>query len=252
MYMRFVQLWIRTDAVAAFERFYEHRVTPALLDEPGCIFARLIQSDSNPTELVSLTLWTSPEAAEMYESSGHFDALIEENEPFLEDRTEWKIQLSEDNTLEYTSVKEQPAVQAMPIAAGTTEADPSKQIADDMYVRIVSAKVIPGKFADLKRVYDEQVAPELMKVDGCRGAYLIGSEGVVEGLSVTIWDDKETGDAYEASGKYAELVALEAPYLSSLYQWKMSLDQNKQSKVRTSDDLSVKGYHIITGEELGG
>jgi len=251
MYMRFVQLKIRADAVESFERFYEYRVTPAMLNEPGCIFVRLIQNDSNPTELISLTLWTSPEAASEYESSGHFDSLIEENEPFLEESSEWKIKLSEENTLEYTSVKERPTVQAMPIAAGTTEVDPSKQIANDMYVRIVSAKVIPGKFADLKRVYDERVAPELMKVHGCRGAYLIGSEGVDEGLSVTVWEDKETGDAYEASGKYAELLALETPYLSSLYQWKMSLDRNKQSDVRTSDDLSVKGYHIITGEQMG-
>ncbi len=143
MYMRFVQLEIRADAIESFERFYEYRVTPAVLDEPGCLFARLIQSDSNPTEFLSFTLWTSPEAAAEYESSGHFAALIEENEPFLEDRTEWKIQLSEGNTLEYAPVKERLTIQAMPVVAGTTGTDPTREIGNDMYVSIVSAKIIP-------------------------------------------------------------------------------------------------------------
>ncbi len=250
MYMRFVQLAVRHEAIEAFERFYEYRLTPALLDEPGCIFARLIQSDSNPTDFLSFTLWASPEAAAEYESSGHFDSLIEENEPFLQDRSEWKIQLSEGNTLEYKPVKEKLSVQAMPIVAGTAQVDPTKEIGSDMYVRIVSAKVIPGKFADLRRVYDEQVAPALMKVGGCRGAYLIGSENADEALSVTIWQDKKMADDYEASGKYSEMVALEAPYLSALFQWKMSLDRSNQTKIRTSEDLMVRGYHIVSGEKM--
>ena len=252
MYMRFVQLEIRPDSIESFERFYEHRLVPAVLDEEGCVFARLIQSDSNPTEFLSFTLWTSPEAAARYESSGHFDALVEENEPFLEDRTEWKIQLSADNTLEYAPVKERPSVQAMPVAAGASQADPSREIRTDMYVRILSAKINPGEFQNLKKLYEEQIAPALLEVDGCHGAYLIGTEESDEGLSVTIWEDKDKGDAYEASGKFNELVALAQPYLSSVYQWKMSLDRRRRENVHSSDDVAVRGYHIVTGENLGG
>jgi quinol monooxygenase YgiN len=252
MYMRFVQLEVRNSMIEAFQRFYEFRLTPALMNEPGCLFARLIQSDSNPGEFLSFTLWTSPEAASSYESSGHFDSLIEENEPFLEDRTEWKIQLSEDNTLEYAPVRERPSVQAMPVAAGTTHADPTKKIGTDMYVRILSAKIIAGEFANLKKIYDDEIAPELLKVYGCQGAYLIGSPDSEEGLSVTIWEDKDKGDAYESSGKFNELVALAQPYLSSVYQWKMSLDRTRRERTHSSDDLSVRGYHIVTGENMGG
>jgi len=251
MYMRFVQLEIRHNMIEAFERFYEHRLTPALLDEEGCLFARLIQSDATPNEFLSFTLWTSPEAAAAYESSGHFDSLIEENEPFLEDRTEWKIQLTEDNTLEYAPVRERPSVQAMPVAAGTAHADPTKKIGADMYVRILSAKLIAGEFANLKKVYDDQIVPDLLRVDGCQGAYLIGSPDSDEGLSVTIWEDKEKGDAYEDSGKFNELVALAQPYLSSVYQWKMSLDRTRRERTHSSDDVSVRGYHIVSGENLG-
>ncbi|MCZ6757073.1 MAG: hypothetical protein O7C39_02215, partial [Bacteroidetes bacterium] len=51
-------------------------------------------------------------------------------------------------------------------------------------------------------------------------------------------------------GHAPQLGEFAAPYLSSLYQWKMSLDSEKQSTTQTSDDLSVAGYHIVTGEKL--
>jgi len=99
---------------SAFERFYEHRVAPALLSESGCVFARLIKSTEDETDFISFTLWESPEAAMEYEESGRYKSLVSENHPFLEDSTEWKIQLTPENTLEYLPVQEEPEVKAMP------------------------------------------------------------------------------------------------------------------------------------------
>lgn len=248
--MRFVQLKVNPDSVEAFERFYEFRIAPAVLGETGCIFARLIRSDSSPSEFLSFTIWKTHADAESYETSGHFDELIKENEPFLEDTAEWKIQLSDDNTLEYKPVKEKPTIQAMPIAAGTDESDLAEEIGSDMYVRILSARLKTGIFKDFQKVYDELITPTVLSLDGCRGIYLIGQESSDEILSVTIWDSKSNAAYYEASGAFDDLVNQVQPYLSSLYQWKMSLDSKKQSTTQTSDDLSVEGYHIVTGERL--
>ena len=250
MFMRFVNLKVKPDSAGAFERFYALRLAPALLEEPGCIFVRLIQSDSTPNDFLSFSLWANPAAAEAYESSGHFAALVEENEPFLEDSSEWKIQLSDDNTLEYKPVKEQPTVQAMSVLAGTDETDLTDEIGSDMYVRILSAKINSEKFDEIQALYDEKVTPTLLALDGCHGAYLIGSEGSEDILSITIWESKSNAEFYEASGTFEELIELTRPYMSSLYQWKMSLDSDKQSSIKTSEDLSVKGYHIVTGEQL--
>ena len=63
-------------------------------------------------------------------------------------------------------------------------------------------------------------------------------------------DSKEQADAYEQSGRYAQLVDKVAPMLSSLLQWKMSLDPSRQATVATSDDLTVEGYHVVTGESF--
>ena len=248
--MRFVQLKVRPESIEAFERFYEFRIAPFLLDEPGCIFARLIQSDASSNKFLSFTLWKSHAEAEAYESSGHFDEILKENEPFLEDTTEWKIQLSEDNTLEYKPVKEKPTIKAMPIVAGTDESELTEEIGSDMYVRILSARLKTGIFKDFQKVYDELITPTVLSLDGCRGIYLIGQEGSDEILSITIWDSKSNAEYYEASGTFEDLVAQVQPYLSSLYQWKMSLDSEKQTTTKTSDDLSIEGYHVVTGEQL--
>ena len=56
MFMRFVQLGIKPEAAAAFERFYAHRVAPALLNVDGCVFARLIKSTEQEAEFISFTL----------------------------------------------------------------------------------------------------------------------------------------------------------------------------------------------------
>ena len=71
-----------------------------------------------------------------------------------------------------------------------------------------------------------------------------------EALSVTLWDSKDKADAYEQSGRYAQLLDKATPMLSSLLQWKMALDPSQQASVATSDDMTVAGYHVVTGESF--
>jgi len=250
MFMRFVQLSIRPDATEAFERFYSYRVAPALLDVDGCVFARLIRNENNPTNFLSFTLWNTAEHANAFESSGYYDELIAENEPFTESSSEWKIQLTEDNTLEYREVEEKPIIKAMPIVAGTEDLAPTRTLTPDTYVRILSARVEPDSFDEFRSRYDSLIVPELLQIDGCRAAYLIGRKEQGEGISVTVWDSKRHADLYEKSGKFQQLFSIIQPLLSSLYQWKMSLDPSRQSNTSTSDDVSVEGYRIVTGESL--
>ena len=249
--MRFVQLGIKPDAAAAFERFYEHRVAPALLSEDGCVFARLIKSTDSDSDFISFTLWESPEHAMEYEQSGRYKSLVSENQPFQEESTEWKIQLTPENTLEYLPVQEEPEVKAMPVVAGSSESDMPDKLQDHTYVRILNAKVSPDQFDELSALYNDELVPALLAVPGCRAAYLIGMQERSEGLSVTIWDSHEAAKRYEASGKFAELLGRAAPYLSAMYQWKMTLDPSKQQRTHLSDDVSVKGYEVVTGKSVG-
>ena len=252
MFMRFVQLKIKTGSEMAFERFYNFRSVKALLEVDGCLFAHLIQSDKSQSDFISFSVWTSPEAAEAYEESGYYDELVGELDPFTEDSTEWKIRLNDDMTLDYAPVKEKPAVQGMPVVAGTKEDNATQKIGDHPYVRILSLKVDPANREEFRRLYDEVTTPEILKVPGCRAAFLIGSDSDENGdaVSVTIWENKDFADVYERSGRFDELFSILRPLLSSLYQWKMTLDPRHQARTHSSDDVSVVGYHTVVGVEV--
>ena len=87
MFMRFVQLKIKPDSVLAFERFYNFRSAPALLEVEGCLFAHLIQSDKSAADFISCTVRRSPEAAQKYESGVYYDELVAELDPFVRIRS---------------------------------------------------------------------------------------------------------------------------------------------------------------------
>ncbi len=252
MFMRFVQLKIKTGSEMAFERFYNFRSVKALLEVDGCLFAHLIQSDKSQSDFISFSVWTSPEAAEAYEESGYYDELVGELDPFTEDSIEWKIRLNDDMTLDYAPVKEKPAVQGMPVVAGTKEDNATQKIGDHPYVRILSLKVDPVHREEFRRLYDEVTTPEILKVPGCRAAFLIGSDSDENGdaVSVTIWENKDYADVYERSGRFDELFSILRPLLSSLYQWKMTLDPRHQARTHSSDDVSVVGYHTVAGVKV--
>lgn len=250
MFMRFVDLTIKPDSAAAFVRFYEHRIGPTLRAVDGCRFATLIHNTDAEGDFMSFTLWDSAEKARAWESSAAYTELLAENEPFEAVSTEWKIQLSADNTLEYRPVREEPVVRAMPVAAGSAgEQNIITDLSDDTYIRILQSKVLPGKFSELSTLYNNELVPALLQVDGCRAAFLIGMEEKHEGLSITIWDSHEQALAYESSGKFAELLARAEPLLSSLYQWKMTLNPSTRERTRTSDEVTVKGYTVIAGSK---
>ncbi len=246
MYMRFVYLRVKPEKIAAFETFYENRVAPTPRQMKGCLFASLIQSEAHADECISMTLWNALEDAQDYEQSGRYDALIKENEPYLADSSEWRIQLSDDLTLEFKPVKEPPVVQAFPVATASVDAAPTEAGSSPMYLRIVSAKLRPGQFEAFRQHYTEEVIPALLAQKGCRYAYLTQGVEDDEILSVTLWDRKAYADAYELSGRFDQLIELAEPMLSSLFQWKMSLDPSQQATVATSDDLTVEGYHVVT------
>ncbi|TDI73572.1 MAG: hypothetical protein E2O84_07050 [Bacteroidetes bacterium] len=250
MFMRFVELNIKHDQLMAFERFYNFRTAPALLEVEGCLFAQLIHSVSEESDFVSFTLWSSQEEAQTFQFGGFYEKLVDELDPFIEDSSEWKIRLTDDMTLDYSPVKQEPVIQGMPVAAGTSEKEAAKQIGSHTYIRILSAKLEPGNFAEFRRRYDEEVTPGLLAIDGCYAAYMVGSEESKEFISVTIWESRAHAESFQESGEFQELFSIVKPLLSSLYQWSMSLDASKQGRTKTSDDVLVRGYHAVTGVEV--
>ena len=96
MFLRIIRLRVREADEAAFTRFYEDRVMPALEATAGCLYAGLLAPWRGGEAHQSLTIWDSAESARAYEEKGFYHQLLKEASPFLSERTEWRFRLATD------------------------------------------------------------------------------------------------------------------------------------------------------------
>lgn len=248
MYMRMVHVKLKADALPKVEYLYTDRIIPALASVPGCLYAGLMQSARHPDECTSLTLWDDKESADAYERGGLFAILLDETRPFLINSSESRIELSEDLTLEYVPIPEEPVVTNFPVAAMGSAQGGEREPQGAVWIRIVSLKVLPGKKEDFKRMYEEEVIPALHNVKGCRHIYLTErADRPDEAISVTTWDSRHDADTYEKSGLFTDLLEMQKSVLSNLYQWKMDSVKEPGSTVATSDDVTTEHYTLLAG-----
>ena len=127
-----------------------------------------------------------------------------------------------------------------------------KQAAADtsrLYVRIVSLSIQEGKEEEFKKIYADQIIPTLLSTPGCKYAYLTQNIQDQYGfISVTIWDSKQDADQYESSGKFNEMVDKVSHTFSQFYRWKMSLEKEYDANIKTSEDMKVEKYNLVTGK----
>jgi heme-degrading monooxygenase HmoA len=243
MDMRLVQLVVKNGTPSLLREHYTKRVIPVLKEIAGCRYAGLMQSVHHPEQCISLTLWDSHAHSEGFERSGVFQQLIDEAKPLLSESSEYRMQLSEDLTLEYVPVPLEPVVRSYSVAERST-VDENRGPAT--YLRIVSLKILPGKLDEFRRLYVEHSIPALRKVEGCRYVYLLeGDESNHEVFSVTSWDSPQDAERYEKSGLYEQLLHVQLPTLAGLYQWKARVGKDVASRSATSEDVMVEQYSIL-------
>jgi heme-degrading monooxygenase HmoA len=251
MFMRFLQLKIKQDSVKRFKDFYESDVIDKLHNTPGCLFAGLIKSKPEENEFISLTFWETQTQAENYENTGAFKKLFEQARVYMSESAEWNLRLSEDMELKYGPVDEEPVIKKYVVAAQNTEGVDFKIQSSNMYLRILSMVIQEDRLNEFKKLYTEVIIPSLKSINGCRYIYLTESISEKnEFISVTVWDSKEDADEYERSGKFQELTNKIKHTFSQLFLWKMSLEQDYNARVKTSEDLKVELYNIVTGKSF--
>lgn len=251
MYMRFRQLKSKSANIEIFKSFYNSIVIPQLQKISGCLFAGLVQSSAESNELISMTIWDTQKNADGYEQSGVHKKLSEQMKPFLAESTEWKVQLSEKLELEYLPVPEEPVLKEYTVAAQSDSKQPSPEQSSRMYVRIVSSKIQKDKVSEFKKIYSEEIIPALMATQGCCYAYLIESlKEEDEFVSLTIWERKEDAEKYEKSGRFGEMIDKVKHTFSQFYRWKMALEKDSGQQVKTSEDLKVSKYGLVSGKSF--
>lgn len=250
MFMRLVQLNIEAQRKPEFSSVYQKVVIGRLQQTPGCRFVGLIESGTEESEFISLTLWDTQEQAEDYENSGVYSELIGKVKPYLQSSSEWKIQLSENLELEYKPVTEEPVIKKYSVKAQADKIEDTN-IDSRLYVRIVSLSIQEGKEDEFKKIYTDEIIPALLSTQGCKYAYLTQSvQDLNDFISVTIWDSKEDADIYENSGKFKELVDKVSYTFSQFYRWKMALERDYYANIKTSEDMKVTSYNLVTGKNF--
>lgn len=259
MFMRFVQMKIDPARISEFITVYERTIIPALRQTAGCVYAGLVRSLEEENDGMSMTLWKSPDDALAYERSGKFAELLDVSRQFFSTTSEWRVQLSEDLTLEFAPVVPEPVVKSyaadLPVQR---DLGIPGGLAGQLYLRIVSMKIHPGRKAEFVTIYHGEIIPALQRVDGCLGAYLAESaRGDNELLSVTIWCGLEHAKAYEETGEFDSLKEKVQHTFASLARWKMALDDvilpgalGIAKRAVTSEDMAVRTYSIVVDQSF--
>jgi heme-degrading monooxygenase HmoA len=244
MYLRFIQLHVRPGEEAAFGRFYGDSVLPALGATAGCLYAALLAPWRSET-YQSLTIWASPEHAAAYEETGAYHRLLAGAAPFLERTSDWRVRLSRDPQATLDPSRREPPSEGYSIEGGGTAA--LAQAARPPFVRIVHIRVVLERLDDFVALFRQEIIPALMRVPGCRGAFLAERVGhAADALSVTLWNREEDAVRYEMSGEFERLTARLEGTFAPVFDWRTRLED-----AGGGNRPSVSSYQVVRGKSLG-
>lgn len=76
-----------------------------------------------------------------------------------------------------------------------------------MFSRVLTMKLKPNQYnvSDLTKTIDEKILPLLRKQTGFKDAIFFATPGGAEAISVSVWDRKESADAYNQTA-YPEVL----------------------------------------------
>jgi heme-degrading monooxygenase HmoA len=123
-----------------------------------------------------------------------------------------------------------------------------------MFMRFVQLKLNPELLPEFRRRYDEVVIPAFRGITGCLYASLIQStEHSGECISMTLWDKKESVDAYEASGTYAKMMEGVKHFLGGSSEWRVHLRQDlTMAYEEVREEPVVKAFQITAANDVHG
>ena len=247
MFMRTVHHRLDPNRLLELLQNWPPIIIAELSHTPGCLYWGLLQSDDNPENGISLTLWNSAADAESYERTGTYRKLQDQFRPFLAESPEWTVHMSDDMQLEYAPVVQEPPVSRYESSGKTDPSMFSEPGKGRLYLRIVSLHVRRGMLEEFRSLYREEIIPGLRRIPGCRFAFLSGgSDDSHELISVTIWNSKPDAEQYEKSGGFDALTERVSHTLEDSTRWKA--DEQGVERALGSDDMTVSGYTLIVGQ----
>jgi len=250
MHIRFVRLKGREDRAWDARKFYEDRVIPGLEQTEGCLFASLLQGTIHGDDYISMTAWTSDEAAKTYEHGGLFDRLLDESDEALQGVEEVPSGVEgADDAVIFSGIE--PEVETWDIAGSADEEILEKITEGRVFVRMAGIRLRRDGFAEFERRFEEEVRPALSETPGCLGALLVaGASDQTRILSVTFWSREEDAVRYALSGEFDRLTARLKDTFSDLYQWNVAASGEAPPPTTGGRGPEVEGYQLVIGRKF--
>jgi len=244
MFLRMVTHIIRAEESEKNAETYARSVLTALRSTRGCAFASLLQNTDNAQECISLTIWNSRKDSDEYEKSGLYMRLVDSLRPFFAESTEWKLELSENLSLEYTPIKVEPTVERFEEPVASSE-NISGLKAKPFAAHILTLIVQEDQSRAFESIFSSEIHPRYKMHKGFIDLILVHEHHKFHIIS--FWD--ETVDLQSSSGSYSINQLLESIYkiLPPFVRWRVSRGSATHASV-SSEDLKETTYRCLTAE----
>jgi heme-degrading monooxygenase HmoA len=195
-------------------------------------------------ECISLTIWNSRKESIDYEESGLYRKLVDELRPFFVESTEWKLELSENLSLEYTPIKVEPTVERFddPVAGSDNI---SRLKAKPFAAHILEITVREDQSGAFEAKFTFDIHPKYQAHKGFIDLILVREHHKFH--IVSFWD--ETVDIGSTSGIYSVDQLLESVYkiLPSFVRQQIDHGSGMRTSA-SSEDIKSTVYRCLTAE----
>jgi heme-degrading monooxygenase HmoA len=195
MFLRLVTHIIRAEESEKNAETYARSVLSGLRSTKGCVFASLLQNTGNAQECISLTIWNSRKESSDYEESGLYLKLVDFLRPFFAESNEWKLELSEDLSLEYTPIKVEPSVEGFDESVAGSESISTLK-AKPFAAHILALTVQEDQSHTFETIFSSEIQPKYKTHKGFIDLILVREHHKFHIIS--FWD--ETVDIESSSG----------------------------------------------------
>ena len=244
MFLRMVTHAAQVDKVVQMVETYDRRIIGSFRSTPGCVFASLLQNINAPSECISLTIWQSQQFAMDYEKGGLFKELVESLRPYFVESNEWKLELTEELSLDYTPIQSEPTVSRFNDSVAGSE-EITKLKSKPFAIQILSLTVQEEENHKFEEIFMQDIHPKYKAHKGFIDLILLRQKR--EYYIFSFWD--EAVDLQSPSGIHSIGHLLDSIYtvLPSFIQWRTK-HRSAARISASSEEFKATVHRCLTAE----
>ena len=106
LYVRIVSINLKPGSIEEFARLYNTEILPVLHKVEGCLYAFLTEGIQERNEVISVTIWDSKTAADVYEATGLFNKLTRKVQHTFSELYQWKLAAERRSAVQVSSTED--------------------------------------------------------------------------------------------------------------------------------------------------